>query len=55
MDNYKVKLVKNYGWSYEQIELAIRANCKCKYCDKDIFYLLIITNYGSRPYYSKNL
>ena len=31
------QLIKKYRWSEEQIYLAMRANFRCEYCDKDLF------------------
>lgn len=36
-DNNKNILVKEFRWSHEQIELALRAKCKCEYCGIDLF------------------
>ncbi|MGU9938072.1 HNH endonuclease [Empedobacter brevis] len=33
----KELLIRIYRWSSEQIDLALRAKCKCEYCDKDMF------------------
>lgn len=36
-DDNKNILVKEFRWSHEQIELALRAKCKCEYCGIDLF------------------
>ena len=36
-DEIIFKLLKDYKWSHEQIELGLRANFKCEYCNKDLF------------------
>ena len=31
------ELAEEFRWSHEQIELALRAKCKCEYCGIDLF------------------
>ena len=49
------QLIKKYRWSEEQIYLAMRANFRCEYCDKDLFENIENYKYGINGSYQMPL